>query len=423
MPTPSDWIALLEATYDLSGDLDAWLRGLLGAAAPVLDEGNGVAVQIFRLRPRGVTIERAGQRGPNQLAEMAVATVEAAGTDAHDLVYRSGIPAATMSEVVWSRLPAEEDAFIAATGGRFRDVIGIVAHTGTGSGLALNSPLETPRAMTAVERRRWTQVAAHVGAGLRLRRDLASRSPEAVLDADGRVLDAQGNARARDARERLRHAVLQMESARGAVRRRDPDEAMGLWEGLVGGRWSLVDRFDSDGRRFVVAHRNDPEVGDPRGLSRRERQVAEFAGFGRTPKEIAYVLGLSASAVANAEGRARAKLGLATRAELASFFAPGGLRRRLIEAELEGEPMLVAAAPLVIEERLAPLSPAEREVALLAAQGATNAAIGARRESAERTVANQMRAVFEKLGVHSRAELAAVLARAQGPAAEAGVPN
>ena len=285
------------------------------------------------------------------------------------------------------------------------------------------TPESEPRAMTAVERRRWTQVAAHVGAGLRLRRGLASRSPEAVLDADGRVLDAQGNARARDARERLRHAVLQMESARGAVRRRDPDEAMGLWEGLVGGRWSLVDRFDSDGRRFVVAHRNDPEVGDPRGLSRRERQVAEFAGLGRTPKEIAYVLGLSASAVANAEGRARAKLGLATRAELASFFAPGGLRRRLIEAELEGEPMLVAAAPLVIEERLAPLSPAEREVALLAAQGATNAAIGARRESAERTVANQMRSIFEKLGVHSRAELAAVLARAQGPAAEAGVPN
>ena len=391
------------------------------AAAPVLDEGNGVAVQVFRLRPVGIAIERAGHRGPEEVGSLAIATIDAAASEAQDLVYRSGIPAATMSEVVWSRLPEEEAVFAAATGGRFRDAIGIVAHTGTGSGLALNSPMVASRSMTTLERRRWTQVAAHVGAGLRLRRGLAELSPEAVLDADGRVLDASGDARERDARERLRHAVQQIERARGAARLRDPDEAMALWEGLVGGRWSLVDRFENDGRRFVVAHRNDPEIGDPRGLSRRERQVAEFVGLGRTPKEIAYALGLSPSAVANTEGRVRAKLGLATRAELASFFAPGGLRRRLTEMELEGESILVAAAPLVIEERLEALSPAEREVALLAAQGATNAAIGARRESAERTVANQMHSVFEKLGVHSRAELAALLSRSHGPAAQPAV--
>jgi DNA-binding CsgD family transcriptional regulator len=262
--------------------------------------------------------------------------------------------------------------------------------------------------MGAVERRRWTQVAAHVGAGLRLRQHLEVE-PDAVLDPSGRMLGASSGASSRDARERLREAVLRMEAARGAIRSREPDEALKLWEGLVGGCWSLVDRFEEGGRRFIVAHRNDPEVGDPRGLSRRERQVAEFAGLGLAPQEIAYALGLSPSAVTNAEGRARAKLGLGGRAELATFFAPGGLRRRLRELELAGEPLLVASAPLVAEARLVSLSDGEREVALLAVQGATNADIAARRGTAERTVANQLSAVFEKLGVHSRAELAATL--------------
>ncbi len=424
MPSQRDWIGLLEAAYDLSGDADAWVARLLEAAAPALDGGHGVGAQVFRLRPIGVVIERAAYLGPGELSALPIATVEAAGLEAQDLVYRSGIPAATMSEVVWSQLPEEGETFLAATGGRFRDALGIIAHTGTGAGLGLDTPLEATRTMTAVERRRWTRVAAHVGAGLRLHRSLGATEPEAVLDPAGRVLDARADAQGRDARERLRHAVRQMETARGAVRGRDPDEAMTLWEGLVGGRWSLVDRFESDGRRFVVAHRNDPEVGDPRGISRRERQVAEFAGLGRSPKEIAYALGLSASAVTNAESRVRAKLGLGSRAELASFFAPSGLRRRLTELELEGEPILVASAPLVAEERLADFTPAEREVALLAVQGATNAAIAARRASAERTVANQLRAVFAKLGVHSRAELAVVLAQTSaGSAAREGGPS
>jgi len=418
MPTQLGWVSLLEATYDLSGDVDAWLGGILEAASPLLDAGQGVAAQLFRLGPREVVIERAVLLGPGEVAPLALATVEAAAPEAHDLVYRSGIPAATMSEVVWSRLPQEAETFAAATGGRFRDAIGIIAHTGTGAGLGLNSPLETERRMTAAERCRWTRVAAHVGAGLRMRRRLAAREPEAVLDPEGRLQHASAEGGARDAREHLREAVRRVERARGALRRRDPDEAMALWEGLVGGRWSLVDRFESDGRRFVVAHRNDPEVGDPRGLSRRERQVAEFVGLGRTPKEIAYALGLSASAVANAERRARAKLGLGSRAELSSFFAPGGLRRRLLELELEGEPVLVATAPLVSEERLGRLSAAEREVALLAVQGATNAAIAARRGRSERTVANQLRSAFAALGVHSRAELAAALS----PAGDRPVP-
>lgn len=56
------------------------------------------------------------------------------------------------------------------------------------------------------------------------------------------------------------------------------------------------------------------------------------------------------------------------------------------------------------------LSPAEREVAALAAAGLGNAAIARCRGTSERTVANQMASILRKLKVSSRYELAALLA-------------
>ncbi len=67
-------------------------------------------------------------------------------------------------------------------------------------------------------------------------------------------MHAEGAAKHRDARAFLRHAALATERARGALRNADPDQALQLWRGLVDGRWSLIEQFSSDGRRFLVAH-------------------------------------------------------------------------------------------------------------------------------------------------------------------------
>jgi DNA-binding CsgD family transcriptional regulator len=56
------------------------------------------------------------------------------------------------------------------------------------------------------------------------------------------------------------------------------------------------------------------------------------------------------------------------------------------------------------------LTDAEREVARRAAAGDSNVAIARARGSSHRTVANQLAAIFAKLGVRSRAELASRLA-------------
>jgi len=69
---------------------------------------------------------------------------------------------------------------------------------------------------------------------------------------------------------------------------------------------------------------------------------------------------------------------------------------------------------LLISIRLRPQPPsrltsAERAVALRAAAGESNQAIAQARGCSQRTVANQLAAIFEKLGVRSRAELASSL--------------
>ncbi|MBY0401341.1 helix-turn-helix transcriptional regulator, partial [Myxococcota bacterium] len=160
------------------------------------------------------------------------------------------------------------------------------------------------------------------------------------------------------------------------------------------------------GRRYVVAHANDPELGDPRGLSRRERQVAEYIGLGRSLKEIAYLLGLGPSAITNAAARACAKLGMRGHAELGLFFAPNGPRAQLEAMGLAGESLAVGSMPLVDESLLERLSEAERSVTHDLLRGFTVAAIARRRDASPHTVSTQVKSIYRKLGVGSRLELA-----------------
>jgi DNA-binding CsgD family transcriptional regulator len=162
----------------------------------------------------------------------------------------------------------------------------------------------------------WRRLAAHVSAAFRMRRQFnleGSTAPnpsaaEAILDPNGSLQHATEPAQSDTVRTALRRAVLAFDKARGPLRRRDPERATELWQALVAGRWSLIDHFDSDGRRFVIAHRNDAAVPDLRGLTLREQQVAAHAALGHSNKVIAYQLGLSIGTVGGHLVSARAKL-------------------------------------------------------------------------------------------------------------------
>ncbi len=408
-----DWIALVEAGYALEGTDQCWLERVLNRAAPLFGRGMWPGIVSYRFTPSTVKIEEVAVRGPESLIPMIYESTRAS-PEAVDLVYRSGIAVATMSETVFSRLPAEKERMRRITRGVMQDVLGIKAHTGKGRAVMMTLPLLRTSRATRLERSRWSRVVSHLGAGLRLRRAtdalaLDGSAVEAILAPGGLVYDARCAARCASARELLRRAVQRIEWVRSRAGRADPDRALASWDGLIAGRWSLVDRFDTDGRRFVVACRNDPVHSDPRGLTQGERQVAEYVGLGCSNKEIGYTLGVSLSAVSNSTARAQAKLGLSSRAELSAFFAPSGLRAKLSEVSIVGETLLVGTYPLVDEARVAALTDAERAVVAHLVAGSTNSDIAQRRETSERTVANQVQSIYRKLNVRSRSELAARL--------------
>lgn len=77
--------------------------------------------------------------------------------------------------------------------------------------------------------------------------------------------------------------------------------------------------------------------------------------------------------------------------------------------QIGGVDLVVLSFPAAPANLPADLSAAEREVLRWLLQGETNAQVAARRQTAVRTAANQVASIFRKIGVTSRAELAARL--------------
>jgi len=89
------------------------------------------------------------------------------------------------------------------------------------------------------------------------------------------------------------------------------------WRAQIGEGWILVDTFERDGRRYVLAVQSC-EFSMPgfELLSVRERQVLRQASLGRHNKAIAYEMGLAHSTVRVLLARAAAKVGAHSRRDL-----------------------------------------------------------------------------------------------------------
>ncbi len=78
-----------------------------------------------------------------------------------------------------------------------------------------------------------------------------------------------------------------------------------------------------------------------------------------------------------------------------------------VEYSGDGQTVAIISFDVGEEDKTGDLTSAEREVALLALAGKSNNEIAEARHCSVRTVANQLQSVFRKLGIRSRAELAA----------------
>jgi DNA-binding CsgD family transcriptional regulator len=202
------------------------------------------------------------------------------------------------------------------------DAIGVITGDPSGVGCAFLFPKHAIGPVPKATGILWSRIAAHIAAGFRLRRAGArSAVAEAVLSPSGRIDHAEVAAQGASLRAALTDGAKRMGQARGALRRRNPSEAVETWRALVAGRWSLVDHFDHDGRRFLLARRNEPTpAATLTGLTVRQRDVLAHAAMGHSNKLIGYELGLTPSAVAMILARLARTLGLRTRVQLIAVY-------------------------------------------------------------------------------------------------------
>jgi len=328
----ADLVRIIEAVYALDQSETDWVEGICSAARPALDAGLGIigaAVDISS----GTPMYSAGAAVGNTLeAFRAWGGTQPENADDATLPLR-GPPTQSLIGIFGDRLSVAVPNF-SAVSERFgiKDAFSVIGMNPDGHGFGITALLPERARFGAGIRERWDRVAAHLAAGVRLRRRLlpTETTPsqftlrvegvDALLTPNGRIVHAMGTARETTTREQLRDAAVALDRARGELRRSDPDRALVHWKALVDGRWSLFDRFDTDGRRFLLAHRN--EVPARRlGLRRREAAVLALRAQGHSIKLICYELGLAQSLVARDLTSGMKRLGLDSLADLMRLYA------------------------------------------------------------------------------------------------------
>lgn len=407
--TTTTALAAVEAAYSFEGDDRTWLASLLKIVAPDLDAGLGMYASTGTVRD-GHLIPAPPMAAFGLSAELAALALRlhpAIPCPILDAFAPRAVVCGGLDEAWPKKLRAATLYRDGMAAGGVVDALVLFAQDGEGTAVKIVVPSKEPVVTHPRTRAAWGRVALHLVTALRLRRRSRDADVQAlaVMSPGGQMVEVAAELGSATA-SKLARAVRAAEKARAM--RDDPDGALSLWVGLLSGKYSVVDRWEDDGRRYVVVYRNDPKNPDPRALGASERHVSELVALGASLKEAAYALGITTDAAQKSLANALRKLGLARSSELVAFFK--GQRKqgtvRLGKVDLD---VLVANAK-ASEGSLEGLTSAERDVAEAVMRGMANSAIAKERGTSTRTVANQVRRVFTKLGVRSRGELRARLA-------------
>ena len=321
VPTAAGVIRLLDAVYDVEQSRHEWLTGLLRTLSSTLGPGTGVGGVLYDLSgPEPFRLEEIhGIDLPPQWLEAGIAMHRDERLVPQVVAGYRSLLCATLSELGDRRVKRTYERH------RVGDQIMVNGLDCSGKGCALYFFTRQSLTLSAAQRALFSMLATHLATGYRLQRRLAaiettdSRDAEAVLTPKGRIEHAHADARARRTRQELQQAVLDRERVRAAIAD-DPRGAVRSMKGLIEARWTLVDRYEREGRRYIVARENEPKPSGPAALSRREQQVVALGALGRSNKLIAYELGIAASTVRVLMARAGAKLQAKTRAAAIALY-------------------------------------------------------------------------------------------------------
>ncbi len=314
-----DPILLLERNYEPQPDARAWLRSMVPHVSSALDPNGFARLGYFLGERRAIDLEiDSSSPGADQDARQILLKgfEMATPSQLRAVALAARKPGISSLLEVLGEIPANRWA---ASPARVADSIALLVPAAETPPAVFATNLVTTRILTDLDRALWYRLAIHLSAGYRLAGRAVSPDAddvEAVVTTGGKILDLRGLGRRPEARGVLRDAALAIDRARTRRGRADPLGALQLWQGLLAGRWSLVEHFDSEGRRFLLARRNDPVVSRPQGPTRRQRQVLFYASLGLSNQEIGYALGLAENTISAHVASGLARLGLPNRAEL-----------------------------------------------------------------------------------------------------------
>jgi hypothetical protein len=299
---------LLEAAYAVDADDETWFAELAARAGPVFDCGFGIeAIRIDLGSAEPVSDPRI-VGGTDEWQRVWRENwwepfLKAFGPE--QLRFAVGFGTVFYSTHLWhagaQHIPTYAELFarLGASGwgdtfGRYAEIpkdgrlfypdsLNVLAVDPSHRGVAFFSHLREPSTgpVPAGTAAVLSRISGHITAALRLRARVSradAAPPEAIVGASGRIEHAEGAARSRAAMGALRDAARNIDRARTRRVRRTP-EALDLWRALHAGRWSLIDTFERDGRRYYVARANEPAPHrrpSLDGLSERERQVVSL---------------------------------------------------------------------------------------------------------------------------------------------------
>lgn len=386
MAATQDFVAILEQCYQPIERDKVWLAELFRTMAPSLDLGGGMGMFLIAERPQGRVVMLTGGFGrANDIMQHRWASVvaEQMPSDLYRHMYyprRPVIAASALAEgfpAPFRMLFAQTMKLAGAT-----DLIAMLGYPAPGFTFSLFFSVAN-QTLTPGLRDSLRKLRIHVEAAVRLRM-FADDYSAATLSPDGKVLDLAPELRDTPQQTELSARARAIEGARAPHSRTDAARSLAVWNALVEGRWSLVEKIDSDGKRLYHAFENAPNVRTERALNETESVVVDLFFQGLSGKEVAYNTGLSRSRVSNALASGAARLGFRNRSDL-----------------------LRAGARLSykIERVSVALTSAEHDVLALVQQGFSNREIAQRRNSSQNTVANQVAMLLRKTGASGRRAL------------------
>jgi DNA-binding CsgD family transcriptional regulator len=294
LAVPVNAIDVVEEAYRWNVDDHAWLKGIATAIRPLVDGGLGTIAFRYDLAVPSICWQN-----------------DSVVLDCDPMILVAGLRAIDFESRTGPMCRAKGPWHACA---RWGSIEAVILGTAPRRGLAFVGLHPRPRLVDRRFRRLWVAVASHLTDAYRIRCALACRGvtepqPEETL------------ASCRGAGGKLRDVVQHHERVRTRIGKAECERAVATWRAVMDGRWSLVDHFERDGRRYLVARANSPDRPAPRTLTERERAVVHLVGRGKPNKLVARELGLAQSTVASHLTTALRKLGLGSRTELAGVLS------------------------------------------------------------------------------------------------------